>query len=40
MADIINDVIRVHGADNVLHGLRLRKGIKLFRAMDTRELSD
>lgn len=38
--DVINNIIWAHGAEYVFHGLRLRKGVKLLRAMDARELKD
>ena len=38
--DIVGDVFRVHGTDDILYGLRPRKAVKLLRAMNTRELED
>lgn len=38
--NVINDVIRAHGTDDVLHGLRPREAVELLGAMNTRELED
>lgn len=38
--NIDGGVIWAHGADDVLHGLRLRKAVELLRPMDARELKD
>ena len=38
--NIIGGVVWAHGGNNILYGLRLRKVVKLLRAMDTRELKD
>ena len=40
MINIVDDIIRPHGAENIFHHLRLRKGVELLRAMDSRELKD
>ena len=40
IVDIVGGVIWAHGANNILNGLRLRKAVKLLRAVDTRELKD